>query len=151
MPGGLRAHRAPGAARLSPGGAPRWAAERGAAGSVCLRRRRKPWPGAVPRLPHYASGRAGAGWGRGAPPPGRAPGAGGAVRGTGERSLRARPGSEGRRAGRAAAPLALPGVGSVRCAVLCLASALKEHGDDDAAGSWFDVIDRIGASEAAVV
>lgn len=91
---------------------------------LCLRRRLKCWPGAVPRLPHYASGRAGAGqatWRAASRPRSRC---GWCRAGLGEPSVRAWPGSEGRRAGRAAA---LPDVGGVRCAVLCLGSALKKQ------------------------
>lgn len=53
----------------------------GLGGSVYLRPRRKPSPGAVPRLPHYVNGReagkgrARSGTGHGAPPPGQEPAA----------------------------------------------------------------------------
>lgn len=129
--------------RLSPGGA----ADRGAG---CGSRGRRLClftspPQALarggPAVPHYASGRAGAGLGTWLPL--RAVPCGG----TGEPSLRARPGCQGHRAG-------LAGLcrvwGVCAAAVLCLASALKEHGGD-APGSWFDVIGRIDAGEAALV
>lgn len=82
---GSRRGRAPGAAAAGlrpspgePGLAGCQPATRRAGGSVYLRPHRKPSPGAVPRLPHYVSGReAGTGRarGHGAPPPGREPAA----------------------------------------------------------------------------